>query len=283
MAETPNPLGEFLRARRGLVDPEQAGIRTVGTRRVPGLRREEVAMLAGLSADYYVRLERGKDRNPSVQVLESIARVLQLDAEHLDHLLSLTAAVPRRRRRTPRPEAVPSGVATMVSTLPYPAFVEGRYFDVLAVNPAATALSPRLEVGRNQLRDWFLDPEEKAMNPDWAGSTECMVASLRRAVGTDIDDPRFIELAGELCLASPRFRELWARHDVKEQYGAPMTFDHPQVGELRLNRERLSIDGSPGLHLIVFHPDPGSEAEQKLALLASLSAPAPSVPARDLA
>lgn len=273
MAEGSNTLGEYLRARRGLVTPEQAGIPLFGTRRVPGLRREEVAMLSGLSADYYVRLERGKDRNPSVQVLESIARVLMLDAEHFAYLLSLTADKPRTRRRPTRKESVPAGILTMVASLPHPAFVEGRYFDVLAVNPAASVLSPRLVVGRNQLKDWFLDAEEQSLHLGWDDSTECLVANLRRSVGTDIDDPRFIELTGELCLASPRFRKLWARHDVKEQFGAPMTFNHPQVGEMTLNRERLTIDGTAGLHLVVFHPEAGSEAEQKLSLLTSLATP----------
>jgi transcriptional regulator with XRE-family HTH domain len=273
MTDRPNALGEYLRARRGLVTPQQAGIRDIGTRRVPGLRREEVAMLAGVSADYYLRLERGRDRNPSVQVLESLARVLQLDDDHVAYLMSLVADKPRQTRRRPRVETVPTGVAKLVASMPHPAYVEGRYFDVLLSNPLAVALSPRLAVGGNQLRDLFLDPAEQALSPDWRGATECLIANLRRSVGTDIDDPRFIELAGELSLASPRFRELWARHDVKGQWGAPMRFDHPQVGEMTLNRERLAIGGTDGLHLVLFHPDEGSEAAEKIALLASASLP----------
>ncbi|AWB91902.1 helix-turn-helix domain-containing protein [Aeromicrobium chenweiae] len=281
MTNRPNTLGEYLRARRGLVTPQQAGIPDHGTRRVPGLRREEVAMLAGISADYYLRLERGRDHNPSLQVLESIARVLQLDSEHLEYLMTLTAEKPRHiRRRTPK-EIVPPGMLKLLGSMEQPAFIEGRYFDILASNAAAVALSPRLVPGGNQLRDMFLDPAEQALYPDWKLVTNCFIASLRQAVGTDIDDPRFIELAGELTLGSAQFRELWARHDVKAQNGTPMRFDHPQVGEMTLNRERLTINGTDGLQLVVHHPDAGSEDAQKLALLVSAALPA-SEPERSL-
>ncbi|MEU1397531.1 helix-turn-helix transcriptional regulator [Micromonospora zamorensis] len=268
-----NELGAFLSARRALVTPQQAGIPNVGVRRVPGLRREEVAMLAGVSADYYLRLERGRDRNPSAQVLESIARVLQLDDEHLAHLLTLVAGASRKRRRRTRRETVPSGAHKLLDSLVQPAFIEGRYFDILASNRLATALSPGLVEGGNQLRDLFLNPAEQALHPDWENITECFVANLRQAVGTDIDDPRFIELTGELSLASARFRQLWARHEVRGQRGTPIRIDHPQVGELVLNRERLSIAGTEGLMLVVYHPDAGSDNAEKLALLASAGLP----------
>jgi transcriptional regulator with XRE-family HTH domain len=269
MTEKVNPLGEYLRARRGLVSPEQAGITDHGGRRVPGLRREQVAMLAGISADYYLRLERGRDRNPSVQVLESIAQVLQLDDENMTYLLSLAADKPRRTRRRPPTETVPSGIVTLLADLTQPAFVEGRYFDVLATNSLASALSPRLAVGRNQLRDMFLDAEEVALHPDWDGTTECLISSLRHSVGADIDDPRFIELVGELSLASPRFRAMWSRHDVGAQSGAMTLFDHPQVGQLRLHRERLAISGTEKMYLVVYHAEAASGDAEKLALLGS--------------
>ncbi|MET7949799.1 helix-turn-helix transcriptional regulator [Micromonospora sp. NPDC005324] len=269
-----NDLGAFLSARRALVTPQQAGIPEGGVRRVPGLRREEVAMLAGVSADYYLRLERGRDRNPSVQVLESIARVLQLDDEHLAYLLKLVADTPRGRRRRQRKETVPAGALKLLDSLVQPAFVEGRYFDILASNSLARALSPRLAEGGNQLRDLFLNPAEQAMHPDWENMTECFVANLRQAVGTDIDDTRFIELTGELSLASARFRQLWARHEVRGQRGTPIRLNHPQVGELTLNRERLSIAGADGLMLVVYHPDAGSSDAEKLTLLASVGLPA---------
>lgn len=272
MDKSTNDLAAFLRARRDLVTPEQAGIPDDGARRVPGLRREEVAMLAGISADYYLRLERGRDRHPSTQVLESIARVLDLDDDHFAHLLSLVAEVPRQQRRRPRKQTPPPGALKLLDSLVQPAFIENRYFDVLASNTLAKTIDPRLAVGGNQLRDLFLDPAGQALYPDWANATECLVANLRQAVGTDVGDPRFIELTGELTLASPRFRQLWARHEVRGQTGGVMRFDHPQVGELTLNRERMSIAGTNGLMLVVFHPDPASRDADKLAMLASSAA-----------
>ncbi|MEU8780470.1 helix-turn-helix domain-containing protein [Streptomyces sp. NPDC048637] len=162
--ESGNRLGSYLRARRELVSPAQAGIPPGGNRRVPGLRREEVALLAGISPDYYLRLERGRDKNPSPQVLESLARVLGLDDIERTYLLGLTAARPRAPRRK-RPEHVPARVHQLLAHLQIPAFVEGRAFDVLASNPMAVALSPRLRPGQNRLRSRFLDPEEQSLSP----------------------------------------------------------------------------------------------------------------------
>lgn len=273
MSETSNALGAYLRARRELVTAQQAGIPDVGVRRVPGLRREEVAMLAGISADYYLRLERGRDRNPSMQVLESIARVLRLDDDHRAHLLSLVADSSRRGVRRKPQEAVPPGALKLLSSLVQPAFIEGRYFDIFASNALAQAISPRLAPGGNQLRDMFLDPEEQALYPEWQSATECLIANLRQSVGGSVDDPRFIELVGELTLASHRFSELWARHEVRGQSGSRIRFHHPQVGELTLNRERLGIGGAEGMMLVVYHPDAGSVDAEKLALLASAALP----------
>lgn len=274
MTETTNALGAYLRARRALVTPQQAGIPDGGVRRVPGLRREEVAMLAGISADYYLRLERGRDRNPSLQVVESLARVLRLDQDHLAHLVALVCEAPSPRRRKARAEVPPPGALNLLNSMTQPAFLEGRYFDVLAANPLASALSPRLSAGRNHLRDLFLDPAEQDLYPDWEEVTECLVASLRQAVGKDIDDPRFIELTGELSLASPRFVKLWAKHDVKGRTGGSLRLNHPQVGELTLNRERLEVGGADGITLVVFHPEQGTDDAGKLALLASAHLPA---------
>lgn len=265
-------LGEYLRARRALVTPDSVGLPQLGLRRVAGLRREEVAMLAGISADYYLRLEQGRDRHPSAQVLESIARVLQLDEAGTAYVLSLASEKPRRVRRRPRKETVASGIRKLLDSLALPAFLEGRYFDVLAANPLATALSPRLAVGHNRLRDFFLDPAEQSLYPQWDDAAVGMVAGFRESVGTDTDDPRFIELVGELSLTSDRFRRLWARHDVQPREGTTVTLDHPQVGELRLNREKLAVGGSAGQLLVVYHADRGSGDADKLSLLASYQA-----------
>ncbi|WP_127501820.1 helix-turn-helix domain-containing protein [Actinoplanes solisilvae] len=270
MSETTNALGAYLRARRELVTPQQAGIPDFGVRRVPGLRREEVAMLAGISADYYLRLERGRNRNPSVPVLESIARVLHLDDDHFAHLLTLVHEGSRRR---PRKQTPPAGALKLLDSLIQPAFIEDRYFDILASNNLARALSPGLAVGGNQLRDLFLNPAEQALHPEWENVTECFVANLRQAVGNDVEDTRFVELTGQLSLASPRFRQLWARHEVRSQRGTPIRLHHPQIGPLTLNRERLNISGTDALMLVIYHPDPDSPDAEKLALLASANLP----------
>ncbi|MEU4242900.1 helix-turn-helix transcriptional regulator [Actinoplanes sp. NPDC026619] len=269
-----NTIGEFLRARRALVRPEDAGVRVTGVRRVAGLRREEVAMLAGISGDYYLRLEQGRDRNPSLGVLEAIARVLQLDEAATDYLIGLATPKPRRARR-PRRETVPAGIRQLLDALALPAFVEGRYFDVLAANPLATALSSNLQPGRNRMLSVFLDPQERALYPDWERDTAVLVAGFRESVGTDTDDPRFVQLVGELSLSSEQFRQLWARHDVQTRDGRPTRLEHPQVGELSLRREKLTIGEAPGQLLAVYHAEPGSESADKLALLASAAAGRP--------
>ncbi|UOZ06026.1 helix-turn-helix domain-containing protein [Amycolatopsis sp. WQ 127309] len=270
MSDDRNLLGDFLRARRELISPDQVGIPVHGLRRVRGLRREEVAMLAGISADYYLRLEQGRDRRPSVQVLESIARALRLDAESAAYLAGLAGDGRKRRRRAAK-ETVPAGIRKLVATLPLPAFVEGRYLDVLAANALATAISPRLAVGGNRLRDVFLDPAEQALIPDWEVVTRGLIAGFRQSVGADVGDQRSIDLVGELTLASPRFVALWARHDVGPMQGGLMRFDHPQVGEIVVNREKLAIPGTEGMMLVVYHADAGTENAEKLALLASAS------------
>jgi transcriptional regulator with XRE-family HTH domain len=266
----PNALGEYLRARRELVEPADAGLRVMGVRRTPGLRREEVATLAGISADYYLRLEQGRDRNPSPQVLEALARVFGLDATATQYLLSLSSARPAKAR--PRREVVPTGIRQLLDVLGLPAFVENRMFDVLAANGLATALSPSIRPGANRLRSVFLDQEERDLHPDWEQATAAMVASFRASLGTDVDDPRIAQLVGELSLASERFRQLWARHDVRPLAGAPARLRHPQVGMLELRREKLPIGESGGQLLVIYHAENGSESARSLGLLGSLAA-----------
>jgi transcriptional regulator with XRE-family HTH domain len=277
MSARENMLGDFLRAQRARVRPDQVGLSGGSNRRVPGLRRSEVALLADISADYYLRLEQGRDRNPSPEILEALARVFGLDPVGTAYLLGLTESSPdRRRRRRPQRETVPEGIRKLLSTLGLPAFVEGRYFDVLAVNPLATALSPRLAVGENRLRSVFLDADEQALYSDWEDTTARLVAGFRRSVGGDTNDARVIELVGELSLESDRFRQVWARNDVQPRQSWPITMDHPLVGELTLNREKLVLgDTTENLVLAVFHPDAGSASADKLSLLASYSVPAP--------
>jgi transcriptional regulator with XRE-family HTH domain len=267
-----NMLGEYLRARRELVRPADVGLPAIGIRRVAGLRREEVAMLAGISSDYYLRLEQGRDRNPSVQVLEALARVLQLDDAAADYLLSLAAPRPKKRRR-PRKETVPPSIRQLLDVIGLPAFVEGRYFDVLAANELAVALSPALRVGQNRLVSMFLDPAEQALYIDWEKATARLLASFRQVIGGDTDDPRFVELVGELSLSSEHFRRLWARQDIYPRVDAPVHLRHPQVGAMTLSREKLPIFGAAGQILAIYHAEPGTENAEKLALLSSLAAP----------
>jgi transcriptional regulator with XRE-family HTH domain len=262
-----NLLGSYLRARRALVTPEQVGLPAGANRRVPGLRREELAMLAGISVDYYLRLERGRDKNPSPQVLESLARVLHLDELEQEYLLGLAASRPRPQRRR-KPERVPARLHQLLASVQVPAFVEGRAFDVLASNRLAVALSPRLQPGYNRLRSLLLDPEEQAFQQDWTRSTEGFIAAFRKSIGDDIDNPRFVELVGELALSSERFRTLWARHDVRGLEGGTTTVNHPVVGELHLHRDKLPVDD---LLLVLYYADQGSQSDEKLRLLASLA------------
>ncbi|MCK1820698.1 helix-turn-helix transcriptional regulator [Streptomyces sp. XM83C] len=270
-----NALGEFLRARRALVRPEDVGLPGGGLRRVPGLRREEVALLAGISSDYYLRLEQGRDRNPSAQVLQAVARVLRLDADATAHLLGLAR---RRSEAGARPgrltEQVPASIRQLIDTWPRtPAYVQNRYTDCLAANTLAAALSPNYRPGVNLLRAVFLDPAERALRRDWTELTAEGVGALRATAGGDPDDPRLRDLVGELSLHSERFRTLWARHDVRPRRGRVSHLAHPQVGELDLQSNKLSIDGTDGLTLVVFHAEPGSRSAELLDILGSLTAP----------
>ena len=263
-------LGAYLQARRALVSPEQAGIPAGPRRRVAGLRREEVAMLAGISSDYYLRLERGRDTNPSVHILDALARVLRLDDVEHRYLLELASPSSQRRRRRPqqRSERVPERVRHLLAAVAVPAYVEDRAFDVLAANPLAIALSPRLRPGQNRLRSLMLDPEEREFHADWEAATAEFVAAFRNSISEHITDAAILELIGELTLNSGRFRTLWARHDVRRLTGETTTVNHPQLGQLRLHRDKLPLED---LTLVLYYPDVRSDNAEKLELLASLS------------
>ena len=269
-----NALGEYLRARRELVSPESAGIPHIGRRRVPGLRRDELSLLAGVSTDYYVRLEQGRDRHPSAQVLDALARALQLDDEATAHLHAL-AGPERRAHRSGEPlERVPASIRQLIAGWhDTPAYVQGRRMDVLAANPVATALSPLFTPGVNLLRAAFLDPSVRTLFGDqWESLAHNAIAGLRARIGPEVDDP-LNELVGELSVRSDHFRSLWARHDIRARTsGGTRHLYHPQVGELELHYEHLQISGTDGQTMIIYHADPGSPTAQALALLATLPA-----------
>jgi transcriptional regulator with XRE-family HTH domain len=260
------PLGDYLRARREVVGPDDVGLPPHGRRRVPGLRREEVALLARISADYYLRLEQGRDRHPSAQVLDALAQALRLDGDATAHLHGLARSAPPRPPR--QPERVPVGIRQLVDSWPdTPAFVQGRYADVLYANSAATALSPLFAAGVNVLRAIFLDPASLRDYPVTENIVANAVASLRALVAVDADDPRLTELVAELSSGSARFRRLWDRYDVGVRSGGGVrTLRHPRVGDLRLRYEKLQISGTSQT-LVVYHADPGSPSEQALRRL----------------
>jgi transcriptional regulator with XRE-family HTH domain len=263
-------LGQFLRARRELVRPEDVNIRTVGRRRVRGLRREELAMLAGISPDYYLRLEQGRDHHPSGQVIDALARALQLDEDSTAHLHALSQP-PVRPPRAEEPERTPPSVERLITLWPNtPAYVQGRHLDVLAANALVSALSPVFSPGVNLVRAVFLDPELRESFHDWEGLAHAAVARLRALVGPDVDDSHLAELVGELSVRSDEFRRLWARHNI--DVSAPLIFglNHPLVGPLKLKPERFAIIGTSAQVLVVQHAEPGSPSERALKLLAQM-------------
>jgi transcriptional regulator with XRE-family HTH domain len=266
-------LGEYLRARRALLRPEDVGLPDLGRRRVPGLRREEVAMLAGISADYYLRLEQGRDRRPSAEVIDALARALQLDERATAHLHAISDPTVARRRPEEHEHAPPSIEQLIASWADIPAFVQGRHMDVLAANAMASALSPVLTPGVNLVRATFLDPEVRRLFRDWEPVARGAVARLRGLVGPDGDDPRLAEIVDELSASSDHFRRLWARHDVEPATVPTRTIDHPLVGPIELRTETLAIIASDGQLLIVYHADPGSPSERALSRLSARHGP----------
>jgi transcriptional regulator with XRE-family HTH domain len=265
-----NAIGEFLRARRERLRPADAGLTTTGHRRTPGLRREEVAMLAGISTDYYLRLEQGRDRTPSVQVLDALARVLQLDADETAYLYAIAQPRPKRTGRG-RVDKVPAGTLRLLDALPMPAFVEDRYLTVLAANHLAEALSPNLRPGVNRLVAAFLDPRDRELYDDWERATAAAVGQLRAVMGTETADPRMVALVGELSVKSDRFRRLWARQDIVRRTSSATRLHHPEVGDLDLHREKLIVAGTDNQVLVIYHAEPGTPSAQALALLGSIS------------
>lgn len=260
-------LGDFLRARRGLVSPAEVGLpAATGSRRVPGLRREEVAALAAISVEYYTRLERGRDRAPSVQVLSAVADVLQLDAEAIAYMTALAGLAAPRTDSGPVDEA-PTGLVQLLNSLSVPAIILNPYSDVLAANQAAEVLSPGLRAGTNRLRWEFTTAEAPAADPNWLKTTEVAVAHLRAQASLHPTDPRLLALVAELSAHSSRFRELWARHDVRNVRGGPVVIRHPHVGHLTFRAEKFFHSGDAGAQLLTLQPDPGTATERLLAQL----------------
>jgi transcriptional regulator with XRE-family HTH domain len=264
-------LGEFLRARRAAVSPPQVGMPSTGTRRVPGLRREEVALLAGISVDYYTRLEQGRERSPSVQVLETLAVALRLDDDGRRHLFRLAGLTPRTR--VAGGDTVDPALLRLMAGWPRnPALVYNRAYDVLAANPMAEALFGEFGAVGNLIELVFTEPRARGFYVDWAEVAADSVAGFRMAYGADPDDPRARSVLTALLERSEDFRRLWARHDARRKCLSVKTFDHPEVGRLTLKMQTFDVRSTPGQELVVYDAEPGTPAADALALLGSLAA-----------
>ncbi|SEO24698.1 helix-turn-helix transcriptional regulator [Actinacidiphila rubida] len=283
---------EFLSTRRARITPEQAGLPVYGgNRRVAGLRREEVALLAGMSVDYYVRLERGNLSGASDAVLESLAHALQLNEAERAHLYDLArAATPSGHRPAVTASRVrPTILRTLDAMAGVPAYVRNGRFDVLAANALGRALyapvfdSPLFAQRGpvNSARFLFLDPAGRDFWPDWDRAAGDSVAFLRTETGRAPHDKALTDLIGELTTKSDEFARRWARHDVKFHRSGVKHLRHPLVGELALPYEALELPADPGLRLYVYTPEPDSREHEALGLLASWAGTGTTVSARD--
>ncbi|MFJ8787897.1 helix-turn-helix transcriptional regulator [Streptomyces sp. NPDC102462] len=274
---------EFLTSRRAKITPERAGLPTGSRRRVPGLRRSEVAALADMSVEYYAKLERGSLAGVSPAVLEAVARALQLDDAERAHLLHLARAadgsdaLTRPRRRAGRPGTLHRSLQwTLDAITAGPAVVSNGRMDILAANPLARAFYTDLfacsDNQGNLARFNFLDPASRRFYPDWELFGDMAVAILRREAGRDPHDKDLHDLIGELSTRSKDFRARWGAHNVRRHGTGTKRFCHPAVGGLTLAYEALDLAAEPGLTMTVYTAEPGSPSEEGLRLLASLAA-----------
>ena len=275
---TKEEVREFLISRRAQVTPEQAGLPDFGgERRVPGLRREEVAMLAGVSLDYYTRLERGQIRGASESVLDAIARALQLNDVEREHLFDLARTGAAASAARSRPRARPSvraSVQRVLDNLAVPAVVFNAQQDLIASNLMGRALfSPHFEAERpNLARFIFLDPRAKDYYANWPLARSMTAAMLRLEAGRDPLNSDLTALIGELSTLSPQFRTDWADQDVHEHRTGQKVYRHPEVGEIEITFDVFELPGEPGLSICTYSVEEGSPSADKFALLASWAA-----------
>lgn len=273
MAGSGSELGDFLRASRSRVDPTDIGL-TGGTaiRRVAGLRREEVSVLAGVSADYYARLEQGRERNPSAQVLDAIGRALRLPVDGREHLFRLAGLRPRLGPDNSRSTVHPSLLELLDAFPSAAAYVLGPAFDVLATNPIAAALLAQFGGERNMPRILFTHPDALTVFAKWKSLCRSMVQALRLNVGRFPTDSTIQALVHELSEVSPEFKKLWDEQSVGRLTRAVEVFVHPDAGRIELTYQAFDAHDAPGQQLLVGTPKPGSRSEQALVCLASLTA-----------
>jgi transcriptional regulator with XRE-family HTH domain len=263
-------LGEFLRACRAKIDPADVGLPRFGVRRVVGLRREEVASLAGISSDYYTRLEQGRERNPSGQVIGAIARALHLQADGREHLFRLAGVVPAVRRPSSAEEVDPALLRLLDSLHNVPAYVMNRILDILALNPLAEAIFEPFEHVDNMARMVFRDPASKAHVGDWQVTAENVVHSLRLAEGFDPHDKALRNLVAELLDASPAFAQLWHANTVRGLSQITNTITDPRIGLVEYTSLTFDVRGTVGQQLVIVFAEPGSRSAKALARLYSL-------------
>ncbi|GAA1974304.1 helix-turn-helix transcriptional regulator [Microbacterium pumilum] len=270
---------EFLASRRDRITPDQAGLPAYGgNRRVPGLRREEVAMLAGVSVDYYTRLERGDLSGASDSVLDSLARALQLDDAETAHLFDLARtanASPTARKPRKRVDAIRPSIQRLLDAITdAPALVRNNYFDYVATNPLGRALYAPIfdEPLPNSAKFAFLNPAAPDFYVDWEKNTQELVATLRGEAGRNPYDKRLTDLVGELSTRSERFRTLWAAHNVRYHRSGIKRLHHPVVGDLELTYEAFELPADPGLTLQTYTAEPGSPSADALRVLGSWAA-----------
>ncbi|KAA2256905.1 helix-turn-helix domain-containing protein [Solihabitans fulvus] len=268
-------LAEFLRTRRTRVRPQDVGLEPGPRRRVAGLRREELALLAGVSADYYQRLEQGRDVRPSDQVLDAIGRALNFTAEESRHLHGLATAARTRARapRPPEPDVVPPTTLRLLRSMTAPAIAVSRFLDVLAWSPLAGALLgefTRLPTAERNLLALLVHPEADQSCPNRAATVAELTAMLRTQVTADPAHPRAVELVGGLAVRSDEFATLWARHDVADATRGQLRVNHPLVGEINLDWDAYPIPGAAGPALIVYTAEEASPDAERLQLLAGL-------------